>query len=143
MDQEVLAAEVGEAAGEEAMKEGVFAIAVTGLDISPGSAQRERAVTREEADPFATVATGWVTLPESVQRERETMEDTAEEGEREITMVVEVDPSVTSAIGLVTLPASAARKKIVATSVMELDILQEIAAKTRTRVTIAMRLDTS
>jgi len=141
MDQEVLAA-VGEAAGEVAMKEGVFAIAVTGLDISPGSAQRER-VTREEVDLSATVATGWVTLPESVQRERETMEDTAEEGEREITMVVEVDPSVTSAIGLVTLPASAARKKIVATSVMELDILQEIAAKMRTRVTIAMRLDTS
>jgi len=137
----VLAAE-GEAAGEEAMKEGVFAIAVTGLDISPGSALKER-VTREEADPFVTVATGWVTLPGSVQRERETMEDSAEEGEREITLVVEVDLSVTSAIDLVTLPGSAARKKTVATSVMVPDILQEIAAKTRTRVTTAMRLDTS
>jgi len=139
--QEVLAAEVGEAAGEEAMKEGVFAIAVTGLDISPESAQKEREVTREEEGPFATVVTGWATLLESVPREKEMMEVTAEEGEREITM--EVDQSVTSAIGLVILPASVARKRIVATSVMELGILPEIAAKTRIRVTIAMRLVTS
>jgi len=42
-----VAAEVGEAVGEEAKEEGVFATVVTGLDILPGSALREK-VEREE-----------------------------------------------------------------------------------------------
>lgn len=43
-----VAAEVGEAVGEEAKEEeGVFATVVTGPDISPGSALREK-VEREE-----------------------------------------------------------------------------------------------
>lgn len=142
MDKEVEAAEVGEAAGEEAMMEAVCAIAATGRDISLASALRETEGTRgEEVVQFATDVTGWDILQGNVRREMETMVAAVEEEEIEI--MEAVDLNATSVTGLDILPASAVRKKIVATSVMGLVTLQGIAAKMRIHATIAMRLGIS
>jgi len=138
-----VAAEVGEAAGGEEMKEGVFATDVTGLDILQGSALRAMELRGAGADLCATGATGWAILPGSVPREREEMrEEEGEDAEIGILEVV-VDPSATNATGLDISPESVARKKTDATSATALATLLGIAVRTRIRATTAMRLDTS
>lgn len=142
MDKEVEAAEVGEAAGEEAMMEAVCAIAATGRDILLASALKETEGTRGEVVvQSATDVTGWDILQENVRREMETMVAAVEEEEIEI--MEAVDLNATSVIDSDISHASVARKKIVATSVMGLVTLQGIAAKTRIHATIAMRLGIS
>jgi len=150
---EEVVAEVGEAAGEEAMKEGVFATDATGLDISPGSALRAMVVettrgeegVEEEEDLYAIGAIGWDISPESALRERVTKEEVEveevaeeEEEETEIMEVVE-DLSATSAIGSGISQESAVRRRIAATSATAPGTLQGTAARTKTLATIATR----
>lgn len=158
---EEVVAEVGEAAGEEAMKEGVFATDATGLDISPGSALRAMVVetprgekeeeegVEEEEDLYAIGAIGWDISPESALRERVTKEEVEveevaeeEEEETEIMEVVE-DLSATSAIGSGISQESAVRRRIAATSATAPGTLQGTAARTKTLATTATRLVTS
>lgn len=159
---EEVVAEVGEAAGEEAMKEGVFATDATGLDISPGSALRamvvetprgekeeEEGVVEEEEDLSAIGAIGWDISPESALRERVTKEEVEveevaeeEEEETEIMEVVE-DLSATSAIGSGISLESAVRRRIAATSATAPGTLQGTVARTKTLATTATRLVTS
>lgn len=135
MDQDLLvAAVVGEAAEEAVTKEGVFATDVTGLVTSPVNVLKEMQAMREVVDLSATAVIALAILPGSVLKGKGITEDSAE-----VEITVE-DPNATSAIGLVISRESVVKKRIVVTSVMELDILLEIVARMRILVTTVTRL---